>query len=258
MKVARGMFALGEPGGRPVRVVIVAPNPVVRAGVATLIVREPGIQVAATVPDEGGLGSLVIRPDVLLVDTVLGPGLVALTRSRSEARIPKVPIVALVTGEMPAVEDLRAYAQAEVDAIVSTADDIATGILAVCSGRADGGWVSPSLGAAVLRAGDTENVRRVPQPALRRAICGQVTASEQAVLLLVADGFTDREIATRLRRSERVVKYHVSNLLTKFQAKNRAHAVNLAVRAGLLFGECSFEQGPNGQGVLVHSTRDGA
>lgn len=247
------MFPLGEPGGRPVRVVIIAPNPVIRASVATLIGREPGIQVAATVADESGLGALVVRPDVLLVDTALREELVALARGRDDARIPQVPIVALVTAEVPAVEDLRAYARAEVDAIVSTADDIATGVRAVCSGRADGGWVSPSLGAALLRESGWSL-----QPSPRQSGCGDVTASEKAVLLLVADGYTDREIAGRLRRSERVVKYHVSNLLTKFQAKNRAHAVTLAIRAGLLRDDCSFGQGANGQAILVHSIRDGA
>ncbi|MFC0629207.1 helix-turn-helix transcriptional regulator [Kribbella deserti] len=262
MKVTRGMFALGEPGGRPVRVVIVAPNPVIRAGVATLIGREPALQIAATVADESGLGSLVVRPDVLLVDTVLREGVVALALGRAEARIPKVPIVALVTGEVPAVADLRAYALAEVDAIVSTTDDIGTAVLAVCSGGADGGWVSPALGAALLRDGNwlatpAKAVDHGPHPSARRPVCGQVTASERAVLLLVADGYTDREIAGRLRRSERVVKYHVSNLLTKFQAKNRAHAVYLAIRTGLLAADCAVGQGLNGQGKLVHSTRDG-
>ena len=61
------------------------------------------------------------------------------------------------------------------------------------------------------------------------------TDREIAVLQLVADGFANREIGQRLSISEvKTVKSHVRNLLAKLNARNRAHAVSIASRNGLI------------------------
>jgi DNA-binding NarL/FixJ family response regulator len=230
-------------GGVCTRVVIVVPNPVVRAGVRTLVGDQPGIEVAGTTEAVAGVAA-ADRPDVLLVDTMLRLDILELVRRRD----PALKVVALVTAEVPPVAELREYVAAGVDGIVSTAEDIGDSLLAIRSGRAPGGWISPTLGADILRRGEPSY-----RPAEADSSQGQgaVTPSEHLVLRLVADGHTDREIASRLQRSERVVKYHVSNLLAKLQARNRAHIVKLAVRSGLLPTTC-----PCGQGAGVRTTRD--
>jgi DNA-binding NarL/FixJ family response regulator len=223
------------------RVVIVVPNPVVRAGVRTLVGEQAGLEVAGTAEVVAGVAASD-RPDVLLVDTTLRQDILELVRRRD----PALKVVALVTAEVPPVAELREYVTAGVDGIVSTAEDIGDSLLAIRSGRAPGGWISPTLGADILRRGEPSYRPASPDQATRT-----VTPSEHLVLKLVADGHTDREIASRLQRSERVVKYHVSNLLAKLQARNRAHIVKLAVRSGLLPTTC-----PCGQGAGGRTTRD--
>ena len=234
-------------------VLIVAPNQVVRAGIRTLVDDQIRIEVTGAVAGYAEAAAAIRRgrPEVLLVDTTLGTGIVDLVRVRDSVGRRSVGVVALVTGEVPTVAELREYVAAGVDGIVSTAEDIGASLVAIRSGQAPGGWISPTLGADILRdiplPTATPTLEEVP---VLRVVQDTVTPSEHAVLRLVADGHTDREIATRLHRSERVVKFHVSNLLAKLQARNRAHVVKLALRTGLLPTACSC-----GQGVGVRTTR---
>jgi DNA-binding NarL/FixJ family response regulator len=63
---------------------------------------------------------------------------------------------------------------------------------------------------------------------------GQVTEREIVVLNLIADGSSNAEIARTLFISEETVKTHVRKLLWKLQAHNRAHAVGIGIRRGLV------------------------
>ncbi|MDX6263531.1 MAG: hypothetical protein QOH84_5219 [Kribbellaceae bacterium] len=240
-----------QTGTRRVSVLIVAPNQVVRAGIRTLVGDQ--IEVTGAVAGYAEAAAAIRRggTEVLLVDMTLGRGLVDLARVRDSTGSRSVSVVALVTGDVPKVAELREYVAAGVDGIVSTAEDIGASLLAIRTGQAPGGWISPTLGAEILRY-EPPVLRPVPtddSPVLRAAQ-ELVTPSEHEVLRLVADGHTDREIATRLHRSERVVKFHVSNLLAKLQARNRAHVVKLALRTGLLPAAC-----PCGQVMGVRTTR---
>lgn len=60
------------------------------------------------------------------------------------------------------------------------------------------------------------------------------TAREIEVLQLISDGLVNREIGQRLFLSEETVKSHVRHLLAKLKASNRAHAVALGYRRGLI------------------------
>ncbi|MFC4854447.1 helix-turn-helix domain-containing protein [Actinophytocola glycyrrhizae] len=61
-----------------------------------------------------------------------------------------------------------------------------------------------------------------------------ITGREQDVLMLVAEGAANVEIADRLVISVRTVKFHLSNLLHKLGARDRAHLIALSFRTGLL------------------------
>jgi len=61
----------------------------------------------------------------------------------------------------------------------------------------------------------------------------QLSAREHEILELIAAGLTDAEIAKRVVLSEFTVKTHVKRLLTKLSARNRAHAVAIALHRGL-------------------------
>lgn len=56
---------------------------------------------------------------------------------------------------------------------------------------------------------------------------------EREVLILIAQGLSNRDIAEKLVLSEGTIKNHVSNILNKLQAENRTHAVDIARRYGL-------------------------
>jgi DNA-binding NarL/FixJ family response regulator len=100
---------------------------------------------------------------------------------------------------------------------------------------------------ATVGSGDvrTRVVIVVPNPVVRAGV--RTLVADRAGIQVMG---TAVDLA-RLQRSERVVKYHVSNLLTKLQARNRAHIVKLAVRSGLLPTPCSC-----GQGGVGRTTRD--
>jgi DNA-binding NarL/FixJ family response regulator len=77
-------------------------------------------------------------------------------------------------------------------------------------------------------------VLRLPrgQRAATRANPGALTARELEVLVLVAQGLHNSEIADRLFLSEKTVAHHVSAILRKLDVANRVQAVNEAVRLG--------------------------
>lgn len=67
-----------------------------------------------------------------------------------------------------------------------------------------------------------------------RARAEELTDREKQVLGLVAEGATNRDIASRLNVSENTIKFHLKNILEKLHLRNRAQAAAYAIRAGLL------------------------
>ncbi|WP_034267236.1 response regulator transcription factor [Haloechinothrix halophila] len=219
------------------RIAVATPESVVRAGIACLMAAEPEIGVVATA-DSGhelrvAMGSTPV--DVVVIDLDMGDVVVELLREKSEAAFPAV--VGFLNGEAPPVRTLSNLIKAGLDGIVrvNRVDDVARAIRETHRGSV---WVSPALGAHVLRGVDLSWSRSdggsiAGDPDQAVVVSGpRLTATERSVLHLVADGYTDRTIAEQTRRTGRTIKYHVSNLLTKFQARNRAHLVNLAIRTG--------------------------
>jgi DNA-binding NarL/FixJ family response regulator len=61
-----------------------------------------------------------------------------------------------------------------------------------------------------------------------------LTVRELEVLTLIRDGYRNKQIADQLAIAETTVNFHVKNLVSKLQAKDRTHAVTIALRRGLL------------------------
>jgi DNA-binding NarL/FixJ family response regulator len=61
-----------------------------------------------------------------------------------------------------------------------------------------------------------------------------LTTRELEVLRLIRDGFRNKQIADRLAIAETTVNFHIKNLVDKLQANDRAHAVSIALRRGVL------------------------
>ncbi len=76
-----------------------------------------------------------------------------------------------------------------------------------------------------------------PAPATRAAAADALaglTDREREILVLLARGYANKEIARRLSISERTARTHVSNILRKLDLPSRTHAALLAVRVGLV------------------------
>lgn len=99
--------------------------------------------------------------------------------------------------------------------------------------RALGAAPAAKLAARRLRERGVRGIARGPRPSTKRN-AAQLTAREQSVLDLVAEGLTNAQVAERLFLSPRTVDYHVSAVLRKLDAKSRGEAVATALRLGLV------------------------
>ena len=100
------------------------------------------------------------------------------------------------------------------------AEEIARAVRTVHGGES---YLTPRVAAKV--------VRQVRAP---HAASGALSAREREVLRLVAEGQSSKQIARALGIAERTVKFHVTAIFQKLGADNRAQAVALAARRGLL------------------------
>jgi len=207
-----------------VRVLIVANDPLVRAGLAASLADQSGCVVAgqfaadALLPDELALA----HPGVVLWDMGWDPApdLEANLERLSELADEGLPIVALLPEGSYAVEVQAAGAQG---LLFRDAD---LGLLLAALQAATQGLVvlEPALAAAA----------RPPIDPSAGSLMEELTPREMEVLQLLADGLTNRAIAQRLGISEHTVKFHVNAILGKLGAQSRTEAVVRATRLGLL------------------------
>jgi DNA-binding NarL/FixJ family response regulator len=204
----------------PLRVMVVDDHPLVRSAVARAIAAD-GMVVAAEASSAEEALALApsVGPDVLLLDIAL-PGMSGVQLVRELApRLPNTKIVMLT---------------------VSAADrDVADAMRNGASGYLTKD-VSPEALVRAVRATQTDElvmprrlagrfVSRLSRHAPADAPAGDarldgLTQRERDVLRLLADGLSDRDIAAALTISTRTVETHVSNILHKLGARNRAEA----------------------------------
>ncbi len=208
-------------------VVIADDHPLVRAGLRALLGSLPGFEVLA----EAGTGHEAVQaasdylPDVVVMDLQM-PGMDGIEATRRiVARHPSVGILVLTMFE----DDDSVFSAMRAGArgyLLKGAgpDEVARAIEAVASGEAIFG---PAVAARVMRyfAGAG------PQP--EELAFPELTPREHEILDLVAAGANNPTIARRLSLSAKTVANHVSNILTKLQAADRAEAIIRARRAGL-------------------------
>ncbi|WP_189171184.1 response regulator transcription factor [Pilimelia anulata] len=203
-----------------VRLVALDRHEVARLGLAYLAQRSAGIALVGQAAAAAEGFPLVdrLRPTVIAVGVELadGPGFPAAEELRR--RYP-APGIVLITHE-PNEELLARAADAGLSALVSRSAPL------------------PTL-AAVIRQASLEPDRfRAPGAALlpraRRSAVPALSTREQQVLARLPDGETLESIAEALEVSRRTVKTYVARIYTKLQVQNRAQAVIVAARHGLL------------------------
>ncbi|MDJ1137387.1 response regulator transcription factor [Streptomyces iconiensis] len=213
-----------------IRVLIVDDQAMVREGFSVLLGAMPGIEVAGEAEDGGTAVEKVreLRPDVVLMDIRM-PGMNGLEATRE--------IVAADTGAKVLVLttfDLDEYVYKALRAGASgfllkdaTAGQLAEGVRVVASGEA---LLAPTVTRRLL----SEFSRLGASRPVASTSIAELTDRENEVLVLVAQGMSNGEIAAHLVVAESTVKTHVGRVLTKLGLRDRTQAAVFAYEARLV------------------------
>lgn len=214
---------------KPARVVVADDQTVVREGIVMLLGLLPGVEVVGAAGDGEEAVRLVaeLSPDVVLMDLRMPrcDGVEATRRIRSEHPGTQVVVLTTFADDESLFPALRAGARGYLTKDAG-GDEIVRAVESVLSGDAG---LSPSIQRRLLeRLSQPE-----PAPVATEAPDG-LTARETEVLVLIAEGFTNQEIARKLHVSTATVKTHINNLFAKTGLKDRAQAVRYAYGKGLV------------------------
>ncbi|MER6977049.1 response regulator transcription factor [Streptomyces carpinensis] len=221
-----------EAGKKPARVVVADDQTVVREGIVMLLGLLPGIEVVGSAADGDEAVELVaeLAPDVVLMDLRMPrcDGVEATRRIRSEHPGTQVVVLTTYADDESLFPALRAGARGYLTKDAG-GDEIVRAVESVLSGDAG---LSPSIQRRLLeRLSEPEPA---PRPTAAPEAPDGLTARECEVLVLIAEGLTNQEIARRLHVSTATVKTHINNLFAKTGLKDRAQAVRYAYANGLV------------------------
>lgn len=205
-----------------IRVLIADDHGVVRAGLEQLLAGSDDVEVVGSAPDGRAAVALALetRPDVVLMDLRM-PELDGIDATRQiMEQLPSTRIVVLTSfsdrERILAALDAGAVGYLLKD---SEPEDIFRGVRAAARGESP---LAPKAASAVLEARATAK----PEETL--------TEREREVLVLVASGLANKQIARRLGISEKTVKSHLTKIFDRIGAADRTQAALWAERRGLL------------------------
>lgn len=213
-------------GAGGVRIAIADDHPVVRDGLVSMLETQPDFSVTGQAGTGGEALSMVRThdPDVLLLDLEMPDldGVSVLREMRAAGARTRVIIFTVFN------TDERIIAAVEAGAAGyllkgSPRAEVFAAVREVAAGRS---LLAPVAASAVLR--------RVRGAAGAAPGSPSLTVREQTVLVHLARGLSNKQIATALGISERTVKFHVSSIIAKLGAANRTDAVTRAAQSGLI------------------------
>jgi DNA-binding NarL/FixJ family response regulator len=213
------------------RVLVADDNAAMRHAVRSVIEDEPGLSVVAEAPDGGAVLSLARRhrPDLVVVDVRM-PGVDGLTVARrlaGPAVTDPIPVIVMTTYDLDEYVFTALQNGAAAFLLKETiADTLVPAIRAVLAGHA---LVSPAITRRLI----DEYASVAPPVRPDEAVAG-LSAREREVLLLIARGLTNAEVAATLVIEESTVKSHVTSLLDKTGLRSRVQLVIYAYQQGLV------------------------
>ncbi|HXD82429.1 MAG TPA: response regulator transcription factor [Candidatus Acidoferrum sp.] len=210
-----------------IRVALADDQALVRAGFRMIVESRPGMEVVGEAADGQEAIELVRRerPDVMLMDIRM-PRVDGIEATRQVAGATRVVI--LTTYELDEyVFDALAAGASGFLLKAAPPEQLINAIEVVAAGNA---LLDPSVTKRLI----AEFAKRPELARKRPKELGTLTEREQEVLLEIARGFTNAEIAGRLHVSETTVKTHVAHVLDKLGLRDRVQAVIVAYEAGLV------------------------
>ncbi|MYM20797.1 response regulator [Brevibacterium sp. 5221] len=220
------------------RVLLVDDQPLLRAGFAMVIDSQPDLRVIGQAGDGAEAIALLARQraDVVLMDIRM-PRLDGLEATRRivagdvPAAGPVPKIIVLTTFDT----DEYAYAALRAGASGFLLKDAAPEALleAIRTVHRGGAVVAPTTTRRLLDSAVLGAAQRTPDPQQARLLAA-LTEREREVLIEVASGDSNADIAARLVLSEATVKTHVGRILAKLRVRDRVQAVVFAYEAGLI------------------------
>jgi two-component system response regulator DevR len=213
-----------SPSPRPLTLLIVDDHEVVRQGLVALLARRPEFQVVAeagTVADAVAAAHR-FRPDLVVMDVRLpdGSGVEACREIRSDLPETRVVMLTSYPDEDAVLSAIVAGASGYLLKQVR-ARDLVAALEAVGRGES---LLDPAVTGRVL-----DRVRKIATGGQPDELA-QLTDQERKILLLVAEGKTNKEIAADVFLSDKTVKNYVSSILAKLNLERRAQAAAYMAR----------------------------
>ena len=204
--------------GDPIRILTVDDHPLLRDGIAALVSTQSDLRLVGEASNGREAIELFrkLRPDVTLMDVQMPEidGIEALIAIRSEFPNARVIVLTTYKGDVQVTRALKAGAQAYLlksllrQQLLTTIRDVHAGRKRIDQEVAD--QLADHLGEDTL------------------------TAREVDVLRLIANGNSNKLIASQLSVSEDTIKGHVKNILSKLRANDRTHAVTIGLKRGII------------------------
>lgn len=208
-----------------IRILVVDDHELVRQGFRALLAVKPGFEVVGEAADgrEAVEMAQICRPDVILLDLVMPQmdGIEATRAIRSQDPGARILIITSFA------EDEQVYQAIKAGALGyllkdSSPEELMRAINDVYQGRLS---LHPNIAGALIQ--------ELNRPSDLPPTSDPLTVREEEILILVAKGWSNQEIAAKLVVSERTVGAHVSNILGKLYLANRTQAALYALCSGL-------------------------
>jgi DNA-binding NarL/FixJ family response regulator len=212
---------------KPIRVLVADDHMVVRSGIRHVLESEAGFEVVGEAASGAEALSLAaeLHPDVVVLDISMPDesGLQVAARLRAGSDGPRILILSMHDNAEYVLESVRAGAHGYL-LKDTAATELRSAIRAICRGES---YFSPPVASRLSAAvrGEREG---------HAAVLDQLTTREREVLQGIAQGRTNKEIATELGISHRTVETHRESLMNKLEIRTVAELTRFALGAGIV------------------------